>query len=55
MFLMEQVFDVPLGVRLLNKIPCIKRMPYNWKHYWYDYIIIISNLSLHLFMFCLFW
>lgn len=35
MFLLEQVYDVPLGVRLLNKIPFVKCIPYNWKNYWY--------------------
>ena len=31
--MMEQVFDVPLGVRLLEKIPFIKNISYNWKNY----------------------
>lgn len=34
--LLEQVFDVPLGVRLVEKIPFIKNLSYDAKNSWYS-------------------
>lgn len=32
--MLEQVFDVPLGVRLMEKIPRIKNMSHASKNFW---------------------
>lgn len=30
--LLEQVYDVPVGIRLLEKIPFIRNISYDWKN-----------------------
>lgn len=30
----EKVYDVPIGIRLLEKIPSLRKLSYDWKHRW---------------------
>ena len=39
----DNVSDVPLGVRLLNKVPFLKNLSYNWKNYWYVVKFVKDN------------
>ncbi|XP_046449069.1 glucose-6-phosphate exchanger SLC37A2-like [Daphnia pulex] len=42
----EKVYDVPIGIRLLEKIPSLRKLSYDWKHRWHKFnILFLTFLS----------
>ncbi|XP_046640771.1 glucose-6-phosphate exchanger SLC37A2-like isoform X2 [Daphnia pulicaria] len=48
----EKVYDVPIGIRLLEKIPSLRKLSYDWKNRWHKFTILfltfLSYASYHI-------